>query len=883
MSDSDKKKPSENDIESPVDGPTPDWMKMATSSNSAPSLTEENTPDWLKDIRSGKSSAGSDTSTETSDETSSEMSDLERLLAEEGIDLGTVAEERPEGSEGMSARDWMISTSDDELIRRRIGGDDITTEEPAPAVAVSEPVAETPSESSGEMSDLERLLAEEGIDLGTVAEDRPEGSEGMSARDWMISTSDDELIRRRIGGDDVTTEEPAPAPTPAAVTPEPQPEPAVPTPAAETEIDDDKMVVEEDLPDWLREIDEDDDSGFGEIPTFDNDDKLVDEEGLPDWLQDIEESDDTELAIDTTAGTASEESGTADDEMPDWLGGFGETVESPASTVSSSDLSGEEDDKMVVEEDLPDWLREVDDEPEAASDTATTPSDDDGMVVEEDLPGWLSDLSDEDADSDFDAEQGDDTLVSDELPDWLSDTEDPEDVPFQLDTSLAASPLDSDDEDLPDWLREVQEDVPTKESTQEAAPASQAAAPVATRNDPDVIEEDLPDWLREVQEDSDIEESPLLVDETATTASAEPVTVDDDGLPDWLKDVDDTTEDISVEAPVTAAVQADENDLPDWLKEVGDDDESFEDISFSSEEDTLIVEEDLPDWLSEVDTESDDPFEPSEPSPEEEAEIVAMDELPDWLRDTDEESLDDIDEDELASLPPAEAVSEPLEEGAMPVEDDDLPDWLKEGAGLESLSEDGESEEIAAPEPSPEPVAASSPIEEAFTEPVVEADEAEPLPVAQTQASPPTRIASRMPDWLKKLRESQPKSPVKQPVVAEASAVVSSSMQTAGAIGAPAKFDSSVLQNLPHDTGKRLELARDARERGEIDEAIPIYSNLVSSGAHLTSVIEDLQQSLKTYPTNYMLYQVIGDAMLKDGRIQNALESYRQALTKLTG
>ena len=90
---------SENEIESPVDGPTPDWMKMATSaSSSGPSLTEENTPDWLKAIKTGKGTPQKEppAKTETEDDPYAGMSDLERLLAEEGIDLGTVSEERPE-------------------------------------------------------------------------------------------------------------------------------------------------------------------------------------------------------------------------------------------------------------------------------------------------------------------------------------------------------------------------------------------------------------------------------------------------------------------------------------------------------------------------------------------------------------------------------------------------------------------------------------------------------------------------------------------------------------------------------------------------------------------------------------------------------------------
>src|SRR3712207_7063481 len=49
------------------------------------------------------------------------------------------------------------------------------------------------------------LFRSEGIDLGSVAEERPEGAEGMSARDWMISTSDDEMIRKRVGLDRKST------------------------------------------------------------------------------------------------------------------------------------------------------------------------------------------------------------------------------------------------------------------------------------------------------------------------------------------------------------------------------------------------------------------------------------------------------------------------------------------------------------------------------------------------------------------------------------------------------------------------------------------------------------------------------------------------------
>ena len=299
MSDSDgspENNSSENEIESPVDGPTPDWMKMATSSSSGPSLTEEDTPDWLKDIKAGKTSQQEEAKEKPDEETEASMSDLERLLAEEGIDLESVAEERPEDAEGMSARDWMISTSDDELIRSRVGADEAdeaaeSSATQAEETATEPKVADQSDEVSAEdTSDLERLLAEEGIDLESVAEERPEDAEGMSAREWMISTSDDELIRSRVGADEAEDEESAPPAPPQA---EISPEPAQPSETAD--YDDDKMVVEEDLPDWLNEIDDEATDLTGPSlaatePTEaeDGDDMMVVDEDLPDWLREDE-------------------------------------------------------------------------------------------------------------------------------------------------------------------------------------------------------------------------------------------------------------------------------------------------------------------------------------------------------------------------------------------------------------------------------------------------------------------------------------------------------------------------------------------------------------------------------------------------------------------
>ncbi|HEX9922822.1 MAG TPA: hypothetical protein VGD99_09165, partial [Anaerolineae bacterium] len=206
------------------------------SSAGESSLTEENTPDWLKSIRKGQTEEDSDLS-------------------------------KP-GSPAASAQ----SGADD-------SGDDAG------------------------LSDLERLLAEEGIDLGSVDDERPEDASGMSVKDWMIATSDDEMIRKRIGEEAIVDEgippAPTPEPAPPAETPEPEPEPDGPSleAAAAIDSDDDKMVVQEDLPDWLRDDEAaDDDEASPAFPEpvvaaaeDDDDDKLVVEGDLPDWLREVSE------------------------------------------------------------------------------------------------------------------------------------------------------------------------------------------------------------------------------------------------------------------------------------------------------------------------------------------------------------------------------------------------------------------------------------------------------------------------------------------------------------------------------------------------------------------------------------------------------------------
>jgi|GEM_PF-2419976 len=937
-----------NEIESPVDGPTPDWMRLATSAGgSGSSLTEENTPAWLKSIRAGQGKSQEKKPAEPPPPPPAQpavqadegLSDLERLLAEEGIDLRSVAEERPEGSSGMSARDWLISTSSEEIIRNKLGARPQEEEPSAP------PPAPVPA-SDEAMSDWERLLAEEGIDLGSVSEERPEGAGGMSARDWLIATSSEEIIRNKLGAQPAAEEVPAPLPSTSFSDdkmvvesdlpdwlqeiaddvaeaeasemnwPASEPEPPLPSRVAAKEND--MLVVEEELPDWLQEMADDSsvtptpEEAFTPPPSTDvlapDEDKMVIEEDLPDWLRDIADDEAgplTEEPAPAPLPEATPPSFSADkivieEDLPDWLQDLAEeetAAELPLAEEPSivSATSGQ----MVVEEELPDWLQEIAEESDLAAEpplpepnfTAVPPSSrslaEDKMIVADDLPDWLREAADEtepgqepEASAPVPAASSADKMVVDEdLPDWLREveTDSAEDV-ILTQAGFEAIPPELDelesDEDLPDWLREVEvsslEDnlaLPPKSIIDSAAAAEPtfAATPLNDEELDALDEEDLPSWLKEVQEQNGRETSEAIGQPLVTEFNLSPESTSEgvaDELPVWLRDVQEETTPLEFEAPAPLSETAEVDDQ-------------------------MVIEEGLPDWLREEEFNLDEPFEPSEPSPEPLPEVVA-DELPDWLQEIQDETPDEIPTFEETAEPVAVTPSSsPLVDGL--IDEEGLPDWLREVETEEEVEPLVAEAPVPISEPLPEVVAeiiptevviveAVEPIEvvEEVIEPEAPApiSEPKPEPLPEPVSEPAEAAPTGIPDWLQKLREVDEEPPVPVPTMPlpPPAQVVTTRLAPQPVVSTP---------DIPADAAEQLQLARTTRDKGNLDEAIRIYDALVSRGIYLDKIIEDMQQSIKAHPGNYLLFQVMGDAMLRDGRLQSALNAYREALSRL--
>jgi hypothetical protein len=173
---------------------------MSQENQTPESPPSDDLPDWLRELR------GDDApSPEAKDPPSPPVERIEPEVADD--------EELP---------DWLQDV------------DAAEAEEQAPEVgnAVSEPAI---AEDAGD--DLwKQILAEEGLDLEDIAEERPAGAEDMSVEDWMAATAGESAKRQ------------AKAQLVQPKAPEPEPEVEAPS----LEVEDDGIVVDEELPDWLK-------------------------------------------------------------------------------------------------------------------------------------------------------------------------------------------------------------------------------------------------------------------------------------------------------------------------------------------------------------------------------------------------------------------------------------------------------------------------------------------------------------------------------------------------------------------------------------------------------------------------------------------------------
>ncbi len=96
------------------------------------------------------------------------------------------------------------------------------------------------------------------------------------------------------------------------------------------------------------------------------------------------------------------------------------------------------------------------------------------------------------------------------------------------------------------------------------------------------------------------------------------------------------------------------------------------------------------------------------------------------------------------------------------------------------------------------------------------------------------------------------------------------------------ELDESVIATLGLGDGEEiLDQARALRDSGDADGALDLYEKLIRQEQLLSSVLADLEEGVSGRLAQPRTLTLIGDLCTKQGRLQRALEAYRQALDML--
>ncbi len=329
-------------------------------------------------------------------------------------------------------------------------------------------------------------------------------------------------------------------------------------------------------------------------------------------------------------------------------------------------------------------------------------------------------------------------------------------------------------------------------------------------------------------------------------------------MPDWLmadvsggetiSDIFDTAEETGIQDEVPAAALTPDMVDNDLVARFTPDGDAFEDdtwVQAMKEEQQYNYQTDtLPQWYEEriSDPVIRQKFEEMDADRLTTAELPAENELPvgqrepipDWLTGASQQVAE---APAVADDMPSWLMENVDTAPAPAVASGDLPDWLAD-AGVEDVAAsdipDWLTETLPEPEPAPqEPPAQQQPA--AFQAPPQQSPAS--TPAAQTYTPPPAR----------------PTSPVPVP------------------------------QGARIDVGAVLTEARAKRDRGDINGALQDYERVVRANARLETVVAAVVDitNQKENKDNSAAYRVLGDALMRQGKLQAALDTYRKALNLL--
>lgn len=723
----------------------------------------------------------------------------------------------------------------------------------------------------------------------------PSQQEEGELPDWLQSDQpmfDQEAAQPAEPGDqealpDWLTDAETPAPRSRAVEPEPAQD-EVPdwlagaeTPSPAPRAAEPESEAEQALPDWLAGMEAVESPEPVSLPT-------ARDEETPDWLAGVAED---EREQPDWLGAAESQPAPAessvDSETPDWLQMMGAdegeateiTAEEEGPTQAEGVETARQEDRQVAASDnpmgddqgIPDWMLDGDlDSDDAvawlqeiaakydpnfkAEGEADTPSPAAEAPVEADVQEAPEAPKAEEEDlSWLRSEPAPAAAADDELPSWLT-TEEEEEKP-------AVAPAARADEEALSWLdQQVAEQgvspsgIVSEELKADQPPVSAAPPPPPDAKAEEAGEEELPAWLRGGDAEAEMERAMSRSEIDEELADLPELEAEDAELA-WLNDTlkaeagSDGGFDLFGEEEKEGEAE-EEEELPAWLK--GEEEPARATTTPVEAE----AEEDLPDWLKGMDEEEEKPTPtPVAATPTPAATEEEEEGLPDWLKG---------EEEPAAPTAPAATPVAAMPTPGAEEEEEELPDWLK-----------GEEEPAAPATPAPAPVASAPPppVSAAPTPPTLEpVREEEHLP-SWLEATPETTDAG-LEDFLKAKapapETAQASAPPAPPPVAPRP-IATGPLSPPAAAPAPSPTSAQA--------GEGIAAARQLMSAGQLDAAFNAYEGLIGGGQSLDDIVYDLNEYLsRGKMVNPRAYRLIGDAMMAQGKLQDALEMYRRAL-----
>ncbi len=200
---------------------------------------------------------------------------------------------------------------------------------------------------------------------------------------------------------------------------------------------------------------------------------------------------------------------------------------------------------------------------------------------------------------------------------------------------------------------------------------------------------------------------------------------------------------------------------------------------------------------------------------------------------------------------------------------DAVPDWLAGVTGEEAAVVAAEPASAAGQEPMPDWLTME------ITEPETAASGV-PDWLADVDVEP-----ADIPDWLKQTITSTKDDMVVTPAAPAAITPASPPPPTPAIVpvrASPAPVPVAA-QNI--DVAATLRDARAHATSNNLDASLPHYERLIRANAVLDDVVDDLTKLVDKFKTNPAVHRVLGDTLMRQGKLQAALDTYRKALNQL--